>query len=59
MPDQNKNGIENLGEWQVFFSLYHVAGTLKFTKIGFKCLTALGMKIILFGNDGKIPPGRV
>ncbi len=41
------------------FSLHHVSGTLKLTKIGLKCLTSLGMKPILFGNEGKIFPGIV
>ncbi len=48
--------------WELFgmmsiFSLYHVSGTLKFSKIGLRCLNCLGIKPILFGNDGKISPG--
>ena len=41
------------------FPLYYVSGTLKFTRLGLKCLTSLGMKRFLFGNGSKICPGIV
>ena len=44
-------------EMTTICSIYHVSGSMKLTKIGFKCLTSLGMKSISFGNDGKISPG--
>ena len=50
--------MRNFGNEEYFFSLSCVRHP-KIEQKGLKCLTFLGIKPILFGNDGKISPGTV